>query len=85
MTSASPAMVMGVLNPVCGGRSLPFGRMDSADASQTEELDGSTVIWAIMAVTGLWLLGLFAVAIGYTLFECLGPCNDPSASWVWWL
>jgi hypothetical protein len=53
-------------------------------ASTESELTGSTVIWAIMAVTGLWLAGLFAVAIGYTLFECIGPCTEPSPSWVWW-
>ena len=47
-------------------------------------LEGSTVIWAIMAVTALWLLGLFVMAIGYTLFECLGPCTTPAQPWVWW-
>jgi hypothetical protein len=48
-------------------------------------LDGSTVIWAIMAVTGLWLVGLLGLGIGYSLTECLSVrCIEPAPDWVWW-
>lgn len=54
------------------------------EQTQTE-LTGSTVIWAIMAVTGLWLVGLFALGIGYTFTECLRNCTEPAPRSVWWI
>ena len=54
--------------------------------SRADQLTPSAVIWSIMAVTGLWLVGLFVLAVGYTLDQCLGAvCSEPPPRWVWWL
>lgn len=47
------------------------------------ELTPSKVIWAIMAVTFLWLLGMMIVAIGFALSWCLGAgCQTAAPDWV---
>lgn len=54
-------------------------------ATEGAELTPSGLIWSIMAVSGLWLVGLFVLAIGYTLTECLGAvCAEPAPRGVWW-
>ena len=47
------------------------------------ELTPSKVIWAIMAVTSLWLLGWLIVAVGFSLSWCLGAgCDTAAPDWV---
>ncbi len=54
--------------------------------SGAEQLTPSAVIWSIMAVSGLWLVGLFVLAVGHTLDQCLGAvCSEPPPRWAWWL
>lgn len=61
--------------------------MNATDRTEqaVDHLTPSGLIWAIMAVTGLWLVGLFILAVGYTLTECLGAvCEEPAPRGVWW-